>query len=341
VNGTLKRQSFFSDQIYKTWYNDFSTVKTIDPLCVDNYPNGGAVPLRSGVYMVKSVISPRVYAVLPSGVLGRINNEIEATKLYGANWSSWLIDIPDSYFDTFSVQTEPLNTNTPHNGQVIRVEGRNTLYYVDDGKVYKMDGTTTVIARHTITINDSTFDLLNQVGQTITQDAIIDRQFGFNITPLSTPDTTPLTTPITINPEVPITPDPVPETVTPDNTNINDTILLSKLEQDTIDELNNYRKANNLNIVTHDDALYTLAREHSQFMQDNNIFEHVGFDERFERANRMLCVENLAWNYQSAYSVVWQGWKNSPGHNVNMLQPEITIVGMAWVGPYVTMFACK
>jgi uncharacterized protein YkwD len=46
--------------------------------------------------------------------------------------------------------------------------------------------------------------------------------------------------------------------------------------------------------------------------------------------------ENVGWNYPNAAAML-QGWVNSPGHCLNLMEPAFTHLGWARVGAYDTM----
>jgi uncharacterized protein YkwD len=103
--------------------------------------------------------------------------------------------------------------------------------------------------------------------------------------------------------------------------------------------VNQYRQQHSLPELVADKRLAGLADEHSRDMASKRHLSHDGFDERFDRANRTLCVENVGWNYRHAEGQL-DGWRGSPDHNVNLLDAEIRRVGVAVSRRYVTFFAC-
>ena len=106
-----------------------------------------------------------------------------------------------------------------------------------------------------------------------------------------------------------------------------------------VDLVNQYRQRHHLPQLLLDDRLIRLAQEHAVDMANQRRLSHDGFDGRFKRANRELCVENVGWNYRNAKEQL-KGWRNSPGHNVNLLNAEVRRVGIAIVQGYVSYFAC-
>lgn len=107
-----------------------------------------------------------------------------------------------------------------------------------------------------------------------------------------------------------------------------------------LEQINLYRQDNGLGPLRFDANLIRLARHHSFEMFRQKMLSHRNFDERFERADSRMCVENVGWNYRTPLKL-FDGWRRSSGHNQNMLKEGVTRVGIADVGTYVTFFACQ
>ncbi|BCR06843.1 hypothetical protein DESUT3_39120 [Desulfuromonas versatilis] len=103
--------------------------------------------------------------------------------------------------------------------------------------------------------------------------------------------------------------------------------------------ISNYRAEQGLGGLAFDAQLHELAREHSQNMQASGVLSHEGFTERFSRSGYGNCVENVGWNYPSPEAML-EGWRNSAGHNTNLLSRAVQAVGVSRVGAYITFFAC-
>jgi len=100
-----KRYVFPDEKTYKTWYADFSTVKTITDTELAAIAIGGNVTYRPGVKMVKITTDPKVYAVSLGGTLHWIQTEAIAAALYGADWATKVQDVPDPFFVNYTVGT--------------------------------------------------------------------------------------------------------------------------------------------------------------------------------------------------------------------------------------------
>lgn len=103
--------------------------------------------------------------------------------------------------------------------------------------------------------------------------------------------------------------------------------------------LNTYRAQHGLAALVADPALTLLADEHSRTMAQRRALGHEGFDARFARTGRRLCVENLARNHQQAAALL-VAWQRSPDHHANLLAPEVRQVGIAVVDGYLALLAC-
>lgn len=101
-----KRYVFPNEKSYKTWYADFSTVKSISQTEMESYTIGGNVTYKPGVKMVKITTDPKVYAVAANGTLKWVKTEALATTLYGATWNKQIDDVPDAFFVNYTVGTE-------------------------------------------------------------------------------------------------------------------------------------------------------------------------------------------------------------------------------------------
>lgn len=98
-----KRYVFPNEKTYKTWYADFSSVKTITDAELAAVTIGGNATYKPGVKMVKITTDPKVYAVDANGTLRWVNSETMAGNLYGANWNKMIEDVPDAFFTNYKV----------------------------------------------------------------------------------------------------------------------------------------------------------------------------------------------------------------------------------------------
>lgn len=114
----------------------------------------------------------------------------------------------------------------------------------------------------------------------------------------------------------------------------------SKVKLDPLEALrliNAYRKSKGLGSVTLDPILTKIAKRHSSDLAKHDRISHYGSDgsnpwDRVERSgyNPQLAAENVGTG-QLSIKEVMQGWKDSPGHNKNLLLSDARHVGIALV----------
>ena len=116
-----------------------------------------------------------------------------------------------------------------------------------------------------------------------------------------------------------------------------DQLELTAEESELIDFINAERLSHGLGSVRPSNVLMQVARAHSQDMIDRDFFDHVNPDgwgprERLDKAgyNWMTYGENIGGGYTSA-ELMSNGWMNSSGHRANMLNPELTQIGVGYV----------
>ena len=99
--------------------------------------------------------------------------------------------------------------------------------------------------------------------------------------------------------------------------------------------INEYREQNGLPVLAINSYLQTASQWLSEDMANKNYFSHtdsLGRDafQRMADFGYDLSTfkgENIAAGYATAASVM-EGWKNSPGHNANMLNSNYRVIGI-------------
>ncbi len=103
--------------------------------------------------------------------------------------------------------------------------------------------------------------------------------------------------------------------------------------------INDYRAQNGLGALAACTSLNRAAQGHSEDMRDKNYFSHTGLDgsSPWERScdacYELGCgpmtamAENIAAGNSGADATFTQ-WKNSPGHNANMLGASFKMIGI-------------
>ena len=99
--------------------------------------------------------------------------------------------------------------------------------------------------------------------------------------------------------------------------------------------ISGYRRNHGLGPVTVDRELTRLAQAHARAMAARNEMGHnvgTSFAERIRNSTirARAVVENVAAGYHTL-AEAFSGWRDSPGHRANMLDPAVTRMGIAAV----------
>lgn len=117
------------------------------------------------------------------------------------------------------------------------------------------------------------------------------------------------------------------------------TTPLDSEELDFLDIINAYRADNGLGALAACTSLNRTAQGHSEDMRDHDYFDHTGlngstpWDRACDACFDLGCgpntamAENIAAGNSGAMETFIQ-WKNSPGHNANMLTADFTMIGI-------------
>ncbi len=99
---------------------------------------------------------------------------------------------------------------------------------------------------------------------------------------------------------------------------------------------NAFRQQNGLAPLTLNNRLTSAAQIHAQDMALQDFVSHTGADgssigDRISATGYRwsLAAENIAAGYQTAAAAV-QGWIDSPGHRANLLDPQLTEIGVGY-----------
>jgi uncharacterized protein YkwD len=104
--------------------------------------------------------------------------------------------------------------------------------------------------------------------------------------------------------------------------------------------INDYRAQHDVPPLALDASLSGLAHEHAAQMAKDKRLSHYRFEERFAKAGSPRCVENVGWN-QRTPEAEFAGWRDSPTHSRNLLDADITRMGIGIQDRYVAYFACR
>ena len=129
-----RRYVFPNEATYKSWFPDFSGVRTISDadLAAVTLIGGGNLTIRPGTKLVKITTDPKVYAVTSGGQLHWVETEAIATALYGSSWASRVVDVADGFFNNYSVG-EPIATAVHPDGSLISYAGSSDVFIVEGG----------------------------------------------------------------------------------------------------------------------------------------------------------------------------------------------------------------
>ena len=133
-----KRYVFPNEDIYFSWYPDYSKVKTISNLELASYPIGANLTIRPGTKLIKITTDPKVYVVESNCYLRHIPDEDTAIALYGPNWAKRVIDIPDTFFMNYNIGSAEIDSNFYPKSSLIQKMGSEDIYYINpDGRARK------------------------------------------------------------------------------------------------------------------------------------------------------------------------------------------------------------
>jgi len=133
LGGDDKRYVFPNAQTYFSWYSDFSSIDVIPQDELESYGLGGNVTMRAGTKLVKITTNPKVYAVEPGGELVWVPSEEVAIALYGADWATRVVDVPDAFFTNYTVTSREVSATEYPDGSLVKF-GTADIYYIEDGK---------------------------------------------------------------------------------------------------------------------------------------------------------------------------------------------------------------
>ncbi len=131
------RHAFPDSNAYASWYG-VSGAKpiTISRDFLAKYPLGKNITLRPGSQLVKVPTAPEVYAVEQGGLLRPIADESVAKEIYGADWSRRVVDIPEVFFDDYTVGA-PLENSDYLPNDILVYDPLGKKYYYKFIDVYQ------------------------------------------------------------------------------------------------------------------------------------------------------------------------------------------------------------
>jgi uncharacterized protein YkwD len=116
-------------------------------------------------------------------------------------------------------------------------------------------------------------------------------------------------------------------------------IAVGSLEQSIYNQVNQYRRVQNLPPLAFDQTISEQARAHSAAMANSGRISHNGFDDRAALIGQTITyssvAENVASNqgYENPDNTAVKGWIKSPGHQQNMVGDfDLTGIGVVEKG---------
>lgn len=125
-----RRRPFPNQAVYKSWYTDFSGVKSLTKEQMSQFRLGKSVVYRPGTRLVKIPSVPKVYAVEPNGSLRWIESEEVAITLFGTDWNKLVDDVSEVFFTDYR-EGVPLAAAVWPTGTVVRRQEDGQLFLVD------------------------------------------------------------------------------------------------------------------------------------------------------------------------------------------------------------------
>jgi len=103
----------------------------------------------------------------------------------------------------------------------------------------------------------------------------------------------------------------------------------------TLSDLNAYRVENGLRPLTYNEKLNRASEVHAKDLASADMISHTGTDgsghgDRVQLQGYYFSIaaENVATG-QKSWDAAFRSWKNSPGHNENLLRDDVTEFGIA------------
>jgi hypothetical protein len=97
-----RRYVFPNENVYFTWYPDFSKVQVLPIDQMALIPIGGNVTYRAGSKLVKFQTDTKTYLPTKGGVLRWVQTEDAAKGLFGADWNTKVDDISEAFYVNYT-----------------------------------------------------------------------------------------------------------------------------------------------------------------------------------------------------------------------------------------------
>jgi hypothetical protein len=142
------RHPFPNNLTYKTWYRDYSNIKTLKSEEIRSYSLGRSMTVRPGSGLITFSTAKDVYAVEPGGVLRLFKNQELIEKIFGSAWRQRLITLPDSLFGDYSPGREIKEAYELPDGYVYELKRDQRYYFKRDGLLWPFRNWAAVLANN-------------------------------------------------------------------------------------------------------------------------------------------------------------------------------------------------
>lgn len=136
-----KRYVFPNQSVFQSWYGNNATVTTVSSDTLLAYELGGNVLGRSGrlIQVVTNdtpwkVASSSVYALTTSGTIQAIDSAATASALFGSNWESKIIPLPESLFTNYKAGTALNSSSKIPDGFLVKTASSSDTFIIDGGQ---------------------------------------------------------------------------------------------------------------------------------------------------------------------------------------------------------------
>ncbi len=125
-----KKHPFPNEYTYRSWYDSFSSVRTIKTALLDSVVLGQAITVRPGKRLMRFGSDPKVYLMTVNGALRWIRTEAIANMLLGADWTKHIDVLPDAARLAYSFGAD-IQTQKDVSPQERFVAGMNPSQFFD------------------------------------------------------------------------------------------------------------------------------------------------------------------------------------------------------------------
>lgn len=134
-----KRHLFVNRVTYGSWLANFDDLQYVTSDELTDIAPGANVTVRPGTNLIKFQTNTNLYAVAPGGVLHKVSADT-AAALYGAGYASRVITIQDGFESNYTVGAELTSSSKLPDGSLVKYEGSEDIYYIEDGEKRPLEG---------------------------------------------------------------------------------------------------------------------------------------------------------------------------------------------------------